>query len=61
VIRFCSYALGIVVGVVDVEIILCYHAAKILNFTKIKGACGKKDEIGKFSVNSDKRLKWIPS
>lgn len=51
--------LCVVVGVVEVEIILCYHAAKLLLFTQIVAPKVKKDKFGKYSVDSDNRRKRI--
>lgn len=54
-----SDALCVVVGLVEVEIILCYHAAKLLLFTQIVAPKVKKDKFGKYSVDSDNRRKRI--
>jgi hypothetical protein len=56
-----SDALRVVVGVVEVEIILCYHAAKLLLFTQTVAPKAKKDKFGKYSVDSDNRRKRILS
>ena len=59
VIRHGSYALCVVVGVVEVEVILRYHAAKLLLFTQIVAPKAKKINFGKYSVDSDNRRKRI--
>ena len=61
VICLSSDTLCVVVGMVEVEIILCYHAAKLLLFTQIVTPKAKKVKFGKYSVDSDNRWTRILS